>query len=114
MNKEKEVFEKEALIYLLQKGYVFPIWDKNEDGTRICINCNDLFVIGCADLEPLPYDEIINLYKGVINETDKGWFVDKWVCKRRNLQPCYSVIERMKTDGVWDDEMEKLNVNNYK
>lgn len=78
----------------------------NESTTVLYVNCNDLFYWGTADAESLPNDEIGKLYK--MWKKDGAYGVDKWCCLRRGLRPQVPIVERMKKDGFWDDELEAL------
>ena len=73
--------------------------------------CNDIFAWACADGEDLPLDEVSNLYR--MWEKDSKWGSAKWCCYRRKEKPQGPVVEAMKGDGSWDEEMEKLSENHY-
>lgn len=68
--------------------------------------CNDVFAWGCADVEELPYSEIMPLWRAW--KADKVWGTAKWCCRQRNMKPQQPVIRRMKEAGVWDEAMEAL------
>jgi hypothetical protein len=74
------------------------------------VNCNDLFMWGCADAECITVEEIPILYR--MWKKESGYGVDKWVCKKRNLQPQKLVRDEMKKANVWEDWMDKLDKNN--
>jgi len=69
------------------------------------VNCNDTFG-GGGDAECVSTDELEELYRFHLANTI--WGSTKWVCKKRNSQPWWRVIDRMKENGVWDDMMENL------
>lgn len=118
---EEECNEERALAELLLDDVLFSNGRKyvedsfgeenriEPETTVLFVNCNDIFMWGCADAECLPHDEIGNLYK--MWEKDKTWGAAKWCCKRRNLQPQEPVIESMKKSGSWDSDMENLPKN---
>ena len=82
-------------------------WEVSEEPTTILyVNCNDLFYWGCADAESITNDEIPKLYK--LWKANKRWGVDKWCCLKRKLRPQVPIVEDMKKDGYWDDELEAL------
>lgn len=109
---------EEKLARLLKKGYLFcntreTVFMGKPAGTIIVLYvlCNDLFYWGCADAENITHREIDDLYKMAFNKKYKGWGCDIWCCKKRNMKPQQPVIEKMKSDGVWDDELENLPKN---
>jgi hypothetical protein len=117
-----EVFfdEEKALAQLLLDGVIFINDTKYVFGDEIrdewvifcAVNCNDVFYWACADAESIETDDLQSLYDHHVDESNGGWGSTKWVCKKRNLKPQKPIVERMKSEGVWDDEMEKLQDNN--
>jgi len=82
-------------------------WEISEESTTVLyVNCNDLFYWGTADAESLPNSEIGNLYR--MWKANPKWGVDKWCCLRRKLRPQIPIVEMMKKDGFWDEELESL------
>jgi len=115
-NGEEKCIEEKAIAYLLNADVLFVCaqewiapYDDIENTIAIAVNCNDVFAWACADDECLPLDQIIPLYKAHIK--DPRWGSDIWCCFRRNLQPQCPVIDGMKKDGVWTDDLEALPVN---
>lgn len=58
----------------------------------LMVNCNDLFVWGCADLERLDYDGIDGLEQAIMDATKAGDGCREyghllWVSRRRGLCP---------------------------
>ena len=70
------------------------------------VRCNDLFVAGYCESEPILVKEIESLYEAV--RQDARWGVDKWCCKHRGKRPQRCIAEAMSRDGSWDEDMEKL------
>ena len=125
-NQEEELFftingkescdEDKILSILLKDGVLFS--NEGEitgyDGgikthtVVLYVLCNDLFYWACADAEPIRYHEIGQLYKAW--EANKNWGTDKWCCMKRNLQPQEPIVEAMKKDGFWDEELEALPI----
>lgn len=117
--KESYFQEDKALALLLINEVVFlnSNWWMKEHGwpedacnsTALCVNCNDTFAWGCADAEPMLYDDletVFNMWKA-----DNRWGADKWCAIKRNQKPQPPVIEAMKKDGSWDETMENLGAN---
>lgn len=107
-----EVSNELALSKLLEDRILFSNERKYSDGEEegstvvLFVNCNDLFYWGCADAEDLPLGEVQNLLK--MHFKNPRWGSDKWCCLRRGLRPQIPVIEQMKKEGAWDDELEAL------
>lgn len=130
---EEGVDEEKALAVLLNDGVLFsngreyityPLindpdrpgkikFDRTKPETEketvvLFVNCNDMFWWATADAEPLPHDKISSLYK--MHKADKKWGSAKWCCLQRNMRPQDPVMEDMKKDGSWDEQMESLPV----
>jgi len=87
-----------------------PRWTKDEsEFIAIAAICNDVFMWGCADAEPVKYNQILPLYK--MWKEDKDWGPVKWACIQRNMQPQKPMIRQMKAASVWDSVMESLEKN---
>lgn len=115
---DTQEFEEEmALALLLANGVVFlnSLWWEKECPERIqnaiavAVNCNDIFAWACADAEQLPYDQIETLYR--MWKADERWGPAKWCCLKRKEKPQKPVIDAMKKDGAWDEQMEALGKN---
>lgn len=76
--------------------------------TVLFVNCNDTFWWATGDAEPLPNDEIGNLYRMWKNPDNKGFGVTKWCCLQRGLQPQAPLKKMLQDAGVWDSRMESL------
>ena len=126
MKKDENVFyeidgkeycdEELALSILLREGVLFCNERKvvfegepEETTTVLYVNANDVFAWACADAEPLPNDEIGNLYK--LHKAKEGWGVTKWLCKQRNQKPQKPIEKDMKKAGAWDEIMKALPDN---
>lgn len=109
--------EDQALAALLMEEVVFLSGANSKNAQpsdlswTVMLNCNDVFMWGCADCEPIGYHELQTVYdlwcKGGGNATDA------WVCKRRNEKPQRPVEKSIREAGFWDDEMETLPPNQY-
>ena len=106
----------DALAYLLLAGELFVVDGATEEDSRvqvvsIYLNCNDLFY-RAADMEPLPYNEIGNLYKSCFDKegNPKKWGGTIWACLQRKMRPLYPIEKLMKKQGFWTDELEALPV----
>ena len=122
MDNEEYFDVEDALVEMLKAGLLFANsrqynenWDKNgpvelSPGETIVLflNCNDVFAWGCADAEPVAYNEVQELYT--------MWKADeygdmKWVCKKRNMRPQRAWVARIKERGHWDEFFEALPDN---
>lgn len=98
-------------VCILDSGrYIEKDWDGEEtirpNTVLVFVNCSDIFAWGCCDAEELPRPEIRNLFH--MWYKDKVWGSTKWCCLQRKLRPQQPIIDDMKKDGSWDDEMESL------
>lgn len=108
--------EEEALSQLLHDGVLFcnyydarhPLYpDADSNRTVVLfVNCNDLFEYGADSEELSSKEELLSLYK-LCNEN--GYGLEKWVALKRQYRPRPDVEQRMKEDGCWDEELEKLS-----
>lgn len=112
----KKYYDEDTILcYLLMKEYVFLTTrpylchgDKMPMTTVVSVNCNDLFVWGCADAEEITKGELPELFK-MIREGSYG--LEKWACKKRNTRPQQPIRELMKELGHWEDWMDNLEPN---
>ena len=110
--------ESEALSQMLANdGLLFVSGDAGPffktDGedkvpASIYVNCNDLWMWGCADTEPLPRDQIGVFYKAW---KAGGGGVTQWCCIQRDMQPQKPIRTDMKKAGTWTDVLEALPKN---
>ena len=90
----------------------------NKDGflaeVKMLVNCNDLFLWACADLEEVTLEEFPSLYDYCYdeqgNEKYQGWGHSIWACLHRKMRPQHPMENMMKEIGVWIDELEALPV----
>lgn len=115
------VLLREDVLFANAMRYWAPEWEADQDNPGrlkdsgrgelagptivLFVNCNDVFAWGCADAEPLPYNEVGNLYRAW---AFGPWGVAKWCCLRRKIRPQERVEALMRQAGVWDDAMEAL------
>jgi hypothetical protein len=107
--------EEYAIVELMEEDILFcnsrrflDLDGKPEEDTIVLfVNCNDLFMWGCADAECIDLDGLKELYD--MRLIDPEWAVEKWCCYKRNMQPQQPVIDGMKEAGVWDSKMEALD-----
>lgn len=103
--------EEAALAKLLTDGVLFcgeGMSNSIAPAVILLVGCNDTFC-RAADAEPLPLDEIENLYR--MHIADPKWGSTKWCCRRILLQPMKDVVEHMKKDDAWEEWMDKLVEN---
>lgn len=91
------------------RDYTFQ-GEKAGTTTILFVISSDVFVWGCADADDLPHKEIGTLLKMHLTEP---YGVIKWLCLKRNEKPQDPIVENMKKDGAWDDQMEALPDNYY-
>lgn len=82
------------------------------DSIGLFVNCNDMFWWGCADCEPVSWDEIQSLYELCFDRqgNKKRWGSVIWACRKRQMRPQHPVEKDMRADGAWTDELEALPV----
>ena len=73
------------------------------------INSSDIFACGYSDFEEITIDEIPEISEAF--RTKYG--IDRWICKKHNSKPQWSLIKQMFEAGEWDSEMENLPDNKY-
>jgi hypothetical protein len=105
---DEQVFEKEpalALMLLNEVVFLNSHWfqedlpEKFQRQISVNVNCNDVFMWGCADADPLPYAEIDNLYR----LWRKGpWGSAIWCMIQRKEMPQKPVENAIRQTGVWD------------
>ena len=86
-------------------------WDSKVNNIKLFVNCNDVFMWGCADMEEIQLTEIPSFTVDL--RQDPKWGSIKWVCRKRNEKPQYPIIWDMYKDGQWTEEMEALPDNAY-
>ena len=105
----EQVFEEgPALAHLLVNEAVFinsNWWRKDWpelacEGIGVFVDCSDIFEWGCADGEPLPFDEIESLYR--MWKKDPHWGGAVWCIMRRKIGPQRPVADRIAKAGIWD------------
>lgn len=107
------IFEQEAaLAYLIASDKVFinnHWWDeelteKQKQLISINVNCNDVFMWGCADAEEMFYKDIKSVWWH--HKVDPEWGTDVWCIKKRGMMPQKPVYESIQLAGIWNlDEM---------
>ena len=117
---DKEIIFEEsiALGHLLINEVIFindhwweDEWpEKAKKSISLNVNCNDVFMWGCADAEELPYSELENLYN--MWKKDPVWGSVVWCMIRRELMPQKPVEDIIKKMGIWDLKALKLKKNN--
>lgn len=77
----------------------------------ISVNCNDLFMWGCADSEDVTLEELPELYD--FWRRNNRWGATQWCCVRRKMRPQRPLVDVMKKVGAWTGEMDALMENPY-
>lgn len=105
------VVESNAIAILSFYEVVFPYFNNNT--CCLAVMCNDVFAWASADAEPIESEEeLISLTKEVIK--DLTWGSVKWVSKKRNMKPQQPLIDMLKANNSWDQDMESLPSNLYR
>ena len=102
--------ENHAIGHLLREGWIFVTWENNQE-LSLAVNCNDIFAWGCADAEDLERKDLENLWKEYLADPKTGYI--KWSSKKRNEKPQKPVIDWMKREGTWTNDLDNLPDNNY-
>lgn len=109
----------EMLSVLLSASVVFVnAWhwkdewpDEAKRATALCVNCNDIFVWGCADGEDMFYADIADVYAHWRKDSD--WGSSVWCIKRRKKMPQKPVENMIRKAAIWDLDSMGLDVNAY-
>ena len=124
---------EEALAYLFREGIVFANsrpyitnpWEPKEKHitgeSTLCVFvlCNDVFAWGTADAENITATEDVDIETNELYRLmtyvleNKVWGGTKYACWKRNLQPQKPVINRLKSEGIWDEWWEALPTNSF-
>jgi hypothetical protein len=99
----------DEILFCNQCKYVEIDGTATQFTTVIFMLCNDVFMWGCADGEPLLNDDIEPLF--MMWHENKKWGPTRWVCIKRNEQPQGPIVRDMKIDGAWDAVMDALPAN---
>lgn len=111
----KEVFEADDAVAellgakTLMIGGVVETEAGNPGQAGLYVMCNDLFYWGCADYEPLPENQIRNLY--LLWQWSKRYGPDVWCCMMRNMRPQRPIREDMKEKGFWPKCLDSCKPN---
>lgn len=113
-NGQEEFNDELALSKLLEEDVLFCNDIKDADGNWniiLYLNCSDVFAWGCSDAESLGTSDITTLYK--LWEQNHSYGPVKFACLKRKQKPQKPVLNALKENGLWDEEMESLNENHY-
>ena len=99
-----------SVCFLNSRKFVYDCFGKKEPEIQeptVFVSCSDTFAYACADAECITLKEVGPLFR---QWHDHGWQgVTRWACLRRNRRPIAPIIEKLKTAGVWNDEMEAIS-----
>lgn len=104
---EKAIFEESmALALLLMNEVIFlddhwfmGTWPEDaKKTTSLNVNCNDVFVWGCADAEEIRFAQLEELYRLWLEFPDWGPAV--WCCLNRKEMPQKPVTDAMRKSGI--------------
>ena len=85
-------------------------WIYGSKTVVVFVALSDVFSWASSDAECLESEnDIRTLLESYLKDSRYG--VILWVCKKRKEQPQKALIEMMKKEGAWDDEMEALPSN---
>lgn len=85
---------------------------EKQDNTKVTleIRCGDCFIYACSDSEEVELDEIPFLLECIAKSEVWGHLM--FICQKRAEKPVVEFVEMMQADGVWDEVMENLPLNN--
>lgn len=106
---KEECDDELAIAYLLKNEGLFCNNAKEPETLCLYVNCSDVFAWACSDAENITTDEILSLYKEVVK--NPKWGSTIWVCLKRQEQPQKPIVDDMKKEGFWTDELESLPKN---
>ncbi len=119
-NFVEDLVEDDALAMLLLAGHIFVLpadahYDNRLEAAGMYVNCNDTFFWATADMEPLPVDEIGNLYKLCFDKDGNPLRFGStvWACLRRKMRPQHPLEKMIKKVGAWTKELEALPVREF-
>lgn len=109
----KEYIESDIVGFLIGEEIlgVFSVKIGEEECASLGVICNDVFAWGYADMEFLPYSEIVNLYK--LYEVYGYYSGVIWTCLKRGMLPQKPMADLMKKDNAWLKELDNLEKNSY-
>ena len=114
------LYYEHALALLLLEEAIVPLvafssgQDEESATAGLFVCANDAFHYATADAERIPpvgfgndldrpFWDLYELYRA------KGYYGSiEWIALRRNKKPLPRIIEKMKKDGVWTEELEAL------
>ena len=130
---------EKALSYLLTKDalfintrpYIENPWESKEkyeigESTIVVfVECNDVFAWGCADAESITFEENSVLKKKNLEDNElyrlltyelenERYGTTKFACWKRNQKPQEPIVEKLKSEGVWDEWWEALRSNEFR
>lgn len=105
--------EENALDLLLNKEILYHNSTKLENGEwaiSLFVNCGDVFYWACADGELIDFTDIQGLYEYCFDKEGNynKWGSTIWICMKRGMRPQKPIMQAMKRDGTWTDELENL------
>lgn len=112
--KDNPAFEMEMAIAELLAAEKVVIgglveYENDKSIASLDVMANDVWMWGCADCEPLPIDEIKNLW--IMFKENESWGEVWWVCKQRDMQPQKPMRDKMIEQNAYPDWMNKLGKN---
>lgn len=94
------------ILHICTSDYMIDDDEEESGQTAIMFaNANDLFGPG-ADCVDVTEEDIPSLYQAWKHKDSHS--LDMWLCKKERKQPMFTIREKMKNDGVWDDELDSL------
>jgi len=106
-----KLLEEDVLFLNSRKFVEYGSIEAKDETLVLFLNCNDVFIWGCADGESVTMDELPVLFE--LFELNNTYGPVKWVCIKRNEKPQKPLADQMKAADFWDEEMEKLPDNYY-
>ena len=114
-NGEEMMYKDNAIEYLAMAGVLIfeeGVEFGKEDGIEVRVNASDVFAWGQTYEMPLKdVDDLEKLLR--MHFEDPKWGHWKWACFKDNKRPQAPVVRDMIADGVWDDDMDALPLNDH-
>jgi hypothetical protein len=112
--KDGEVFDEEMAVAELLSAEKIVIgglieYENDKSIASLDVIANDVWMWGCSDSEPLPINEIKNLW--LMYKENKIWGDVWWSCKQRNMQPQEPVRIVMIKNNAYPEWMNDLGKN---
>jgi hypothetical protein len=108
---DKEILICSCSLSLYCQDEKFPGIPAELNTIILMVDCSDVFVWGCQDAECVSLSDLPTLFK-MYEENPKCGDV-QWVCLKRNEKPQNPMVDWLKENNSWTEELENLPNNRY-